>query len=96
VTKATGPNKPKKCCLHAVRHLHYISWFNVRNNRLKSMGHWRHENVAKFAVYSTETRRGSRAGRVELLCVKNTFESSARTVERKTFDALWFLLYVSC
>jgi len=96
VTKATGPTKTTKCCLHAVHHLHYISWFNVSNNRRKSMDHWRHENVAKFAVHPTQTKRGSRAGGVELLCVKNTFESSAQTSERKTFNALWFLLHVSC
>jgi len=53
----------------------------------------RQENAAKFAFQRTETKRGSSAGSVELLCASNTFESSAQTAERKALHALWFLLY---
>ena len=57
------------------------------------MNHCRQENAAKFAVHCTETGLGSCAVNLELLCARNTFESSAESAERKVFHALWFLLY---
>jgi len=47
----------------------------------------RKENAGKFAVHRTEARRGSRAGSVELLYARNTFESSAQTAETKALHA---------
>jgi len=56
------------------------------------MSHGRQVNAAKFAVHRTETRRGSCARSVELLCATTTFESSTQIAETKALHALWFLL----
>jgi len=41
VTKATWPTKADDVAFrHVVHHLQYISWFDVSDNRRKSMNHW--------------------------------------------------------
>jgi len=72
---------------HHPQHICVLIW------RQRSMKHWRQENAAKFAVHRTQTRRGSLAGSVGLLCARNTLESSAQTAERKALHALCFLLF---
>ena len=73
--------------------LHFLIW--CQRYQRKSLN-CPQQNAAKSAVRRTETRRGSRAGSVELLCARNTFESSSQTAERLEFHAICFLLCNTC